>query len=63
MTKEETKMFFYVIIFVTKDLNWEIVTKIKNLKDGIRIKNFNIIGVHLNIQVLNTGGWCQGHKR
>ena len=37
MTKEETKMFFFAIIFVTKDLNWEIVTKIKNLKEGMGV--------------------------
>ena len=35
-------MFFSV----TKNLNWEILTK--NLKDemGLRITNFNIMGVH-----------------
>ena len=37
MTKKETKMFFFVIVFITKDLNWETVTKIKNLKEGMGV--------------------------
>ena len=58
-------MFFSVI---TKNFNWEILTKdLVFLKDGmgLRIKNFNIMGVHWKIQFLeggarksNIGGNC-----
>ena len=47
MTKKVYEQKCFSVI--TKNLNWEIVTKnLILLKDGIglRIKNFNIMGVH-----------------
>ena len=42
-------MFFSV---VTKNLNWEILTKNLLLKDGmgLRMKDFNVMEVHWKIQ-------------
>ena len=48
-------MFFSV---TTKNLIWEILTKnVVILKDGMRLKmkNFDIIGVHWKIQFLGGG--------
>ena len=48
----ETKLFFSVII---KNSSWEILTKnLVTLKDkmGLRMKNFNILGVRRKIPVL-----------
>ena len=46
---------------ITKNLNWEILTKdFVLLKNGmwLKMKNFNIIGVHLKIQFLgDVGSW------
>ena len=52
-------MFFSVI---TKNLNWEILTKnLVTLKrwNGLRIKNFNIVGVHWKIWFLGEGRGSQ----
>ena len=43
-------MFFSVI---TKNLNREILTK--NLGMGLRMKNFDIMGIHLKIRFLMRG--------
>ena len=51
MTKRVHKQKYFFSV-TDKNLNWEIITKnlvtFKLLKDGIklRIKNFNIMGVH-----------------
>ena len=46
---------------ITTDLNWEILTKdLVLLKNGmwLRMKNFNIMWVHLKIQFLGgMGSW------
>ena len=57
-------MFFSVI---TKNLNWEILTKnlVTFLKDGVglRMKNFNIMGVYWKIRFLGGGGGAGGQKK
>ena len=48
-------MFFPVI---TRNLNWEILTKnlvTFNIWDGLKMKNFNIMGVHWKIRFLDGG--------
>ena len=52
----ETKMFLYVI---TKNLNWEVLTKnLVTFKrwNGMRMKNFSIMGVHWKIWFLEEEG-------
>ena len=54
MTK---KVFFFVI---TKNSNCEIYLRILLLlkdKMVLRMKNFNILGVHWKMQLLGVGSW------
>ena len=54
--KSFSKMFFSVI---TKNLNWEILAKnLVTFKDGLRVKNFNIMGVNWKIWFL----WKESQK-
>ena len=62
MTKEVYKQKCFCPV-ITKNLNWEILTRIQLLlKDeiGLKMENFNIMRVHWKIQLLGGSG---GHKK
>ena len=52
MTKKVYKQKCFLSV-ITKNLNWEILTKNKM---GLRMKNFNIFGVIWRIRFLREGG-------
>ena len=57
--KSEINKIKNVFSDITKNLDWEILTKdFVLLKNGmwLKMKNFNIVGVHLKIQFLGDVG-------